>query len=251
MQQACIAIIIILLTVAAYLAMVKLYKRFPLPFLIPVLTTTILIVAALMMFHVSYEGYMIGGKWINSLLGPAVVALAYPLYKQWHIIVKHCVPILGGVLVGLCMGMISGLIFAEAFGIDHDLLLSILPKSITTPVAIQIAAGLGGVPSHDCGLFRRHPRAAFPKMASHTQLPRTRHCIRQRLPCTGHLQSIGIWRTGRLHEFRLHDALCGARLILRPARRLAVSYLTKKDCPGGGQSFSFKKQKNQSAAESP
>lgn len=43
--------------------------------------------------------------------------------------------------------MISGLIFAEAFGIDHDLLLSILPKSITTPVAIQIAAGLGGVPS--------------------------------------------------------------------------------------------------------
>ncbi len=45
------------------------------------------------------------------------------------------------------MGMISGLIFAEAFGIDHDLLLSILPKSITTPVAIQIAAGLGGVPS--------------------------------------------------------------------------------------------------------
>ena len=57
MQQACIAIIIILLTVAAYLAMVKLYKRFPLPFLIPVLTTTILIVAVLMMFHVSYEGY--------------------------------------------------------------------------------------------------------------------------------------------------------------------------------------------------
>lgn len=60
MQQACIAIIIILLTVAAYLAMAKLYKRFPLPFLIPVLTTTILIVAVLMMFHVSYEGYMIG-----------------------------------------------------------------------------------------------------------------------------------------------------------------------------------------------
>lgn len=104
MQQACIAIIIILLTVAAYLAMVKLYKRFPLPFLIPVLTTTILIVAVLMMFHVSYEGYMIGGKWINSLLGPAVVALAYPLYKQWHIIVKHCVPILGGVLSRIMHG---------------------------------------------------------------------------------------------------------------------------------------------------
>ncbi|XWU18588.1 LrgB family protein [Bacillus subtilis] len=119
MQQACIAIIIILLTVAAYLAMVKLYKRFPLPFLIPVLTTTILIVAALMMFHVSYEGYMIGGKWINSLLGPAVVALAYPLYKQWHIIVKHCVPILGGVpsmtVVFVMIAGFSGVILGPLF----------------------------------------------------------------------------------------------------------------------------------------
>lgn len=90
---------------------------------------------------------MIGGKWINSLLGPAVVALAYPLYKQREMLIKYSIPIIGGVFVGLFAGMISGLVFAEVFGIDRSLILSIVPKSITTPVAIQIATGLGGVPS--------------------------------------------------------------------------------------------------------
>jgi len=147
MQQTFIAILVILLTVALYLAMVKLYGRFSFPFLIPVLTTTILVIVLLLVFHVSYEDYMIGGKWINSLLGPAVVALAYPLYNQRKIILRYSLPIVGGVLAGLFSGMISGLLFAEAFGVDRDLILSIIPKSITTPVAIQIATGLGGVPS--------------------------------------------------------------------------------------------------------
>ncbi|MGV4964699.1 LrgB family protein [Priestia aryabhattai] len=127
--------------------MAKVYVRFSYPILIPVLTTTIFVILLLLTFHVSYDEYMIGGKWINSLLGPAVVALAYPLYKQREMLVKYSVPIIGGVFVGLFAGMISGLVFAEVFGVDRSLILSIIPKSITTPVAIQIATGLGGVPS--------------------------------------------------------------------------------------------------------
>jgi predicted murein hydrolase (TIGR00659 family) len=127
--------------------MAKVYVRFSYPILIPVLTTTVFVILLLLAFHVSYDEYMIGGKWINSLLGPAVVALAYPLYKQREMLVKYSIPIIGGVFVGLFAGMISGLVFAEVFGIDRSLILSIIPKSITTPVAIQIATGLGGVPS--------------------------------------------------------------------------------------------------------
>lgn len=127
--------------------MAKVYVRFSYPILIPVLTTTIFVILLLLAFHVSYDEYMIGGKWINSLLGPAVVALAYPLYKQREMLVKYSVPIIGGVFVGLFAGMISGLVFAEVFGVDRSLILSIIPKSITTPVAIQIATGIGGVPS--------------------------------------------------------------------------------------------------------
>lgn len=140
------------------------------------------------------------------------------------------------------MGMISGLIFAEAFGIDHDLLLSILPKSITTPVAIQIAAGLGGVPSMTVVFVMIAGFSGVILGPLVLKWLRIRSSLGQGIalgsaPMHWHLQSIGIWRTRRIHEFRLNDALCGAWLILRPARCLAVSYLTKKDCPGGGQSF--------------
>ncbi|MCM3254740.1 LrgB family protein [Priestia aryabhattai] len=147
MQEFFIAVFIIVATVALYLVMAKVYVRFSYPILIPVLTTTIFVILLLLAFHVSYDEYMIGGKWINSLLGPAVVALAYPLYKQREMLVKYSVPIIGGVFVGLFAGMISGLVFAEVFGVDRSLILSIIPKSITTPVAIEIATGLGGVPS--------------------------------------------------------------------------------------------------------
>ncbi|MEH7606990.1 LrgB family protein [Priestia megaterium] len=147
MQEFFIALFIIIATVALYLVMAKIYVRFSYPILIPVLTTTVFVILLLLVFHISYDEYMIGGKWINSLLGPAVVALAYPLYKQREMLVKYSIPIIGGVFVGLFAGMISGLVFAEVFGIDRSLILSIVPKSITTPVAIQIATGLGGVPS--------------------------------------------------------------------------------------------------------
>lgn len=147
MQQTLVAIMIITLTALLYFAMVKVYQRFSYPLLIPVLTTTIVIVGLLVSMHIPYHDYMIGGQWIHSLLGPAVVALAYPLYKQRSILMKFRFPIIGGVFAGLLTGMVSGLLFARVLGIDHDLILSIVPKSITTPVAIQIASGLGGIPS--------------------------------------------------------------------------------------------------------
>lgn len=147
MQQSLIAIIIIIVTVTAYLLMTKVYTRFPNPILIPVLTTTILIILLLLSFHITYEDYMIGGKWIHSLLGPAVVALALPLYKNRHILLSYIFPIITGVLIGLFSGMVSGILIAKVFGINRDLILSIIPKSITTPVAIQIAADLGVEPS--------------------------------------------------------------------------------------------------------
>lgn len=147
MQQTLIAISIILVTIGAYLVMTKLYTRFSYPIFLPVITTTLTIVLLLLVFHISYKNYMVGGKWINSLLGPGVVALAYPLYNSRKILMNNIFPIFTGVFIGMLFGMVSGLLFAEAFGINRDLILSILPKSITTPVAIQITTSLGGVPS--------------------------------------------------------------------------------------------------------
>ncbi|WP_342429561.1 LrgB family protein [Neobacillus sp. FSL H8-0543] len=144
MQHILFAFCMILLTVVAYFLMTQLYKRYSHSLLIPVLTATTLIIVILLVFHIPYNNYMIGGQWISSLLGPSVVALAYPLYKQRHFLIKHLFPILGGVLIGAISGMVSVGLLAKILGINHTLILSIIPKSLTTPVAIEVANGLGG-----------------------------------------------------------------------------------------------------------
>lgn len=147
MQQFVVSIIMVALTVGMYLLMNRLYLKYSFAFLLPLLTTTITIIVLLSVFQLSYETYMIGGEWINQLLGPAVVALALPLYKQRKTLVSQLVPIVGGVLIGLMVGMISGVLLAEVLGVSQDLILSVIPKSITTPVAIQVASSIGGIPS--------------------------------------------------------------------------------------------------------
>ncbi|MBU5210528.1 MULTISPECIES: LrgB family protein [Heyndrickxia] len=144
MQHALYTIIIILFTVLVYFVMNKLYRRFSYPIFIPVLTSTIIIIVILELAHIPYTKYMTGGKWINSLLGPAIVALAFPLYNQRHILKKYWFPIITGVIVGLLSGMFTGPLLGELIGIDQTLILSIIPKSLTTPVAVQVASGIGG-----------------------------------------------------------------------------------------------------------
>src|SRR4051812_31563120 len=113
MQQGLFPIWMILLTVIAFFVMTRLYKRFSYSFFIPVLTATVLIIIILVVLNIPYKSYMLGGQWINSLLGPAVVALAYPLYKQRHFLMTHIIPILGGVLIGAISGMVSVSILAK------------------------------------------------------------------------------------------------------------------------------------------
>lgn len=144
MQQVLFAFCMILLTFVAYFFMTQLYKRYSYSYLIPILTATTLIIVILLVFHIPYKNYMIGGQWISSLLGPSVVALAYPLYKQRHFLINNLFSILGGVLIGAISGMVSVGLIAKIIGINHTLILSIIPKSLTTPVAIEVAKGLGG-----------------------------------------------------------------------------------------------------------
>ncbi|QSF46896.1 LrgB family protein [Paenibacillus tianjinensis] len=134
----------VLFNVVIYLVMALLYKRYRLPVLLPALTATFTVVVLLLGFHISYDTYMVGGQWINRLLGPAVVSLAYPLYKQRNVLWENLPAILGGTLTGLLVGMLSGLLMAASLGFSKIYVLSILPKSITTAVAIQISGNLGG-----------------------------------------------------------------------------------------------------------
>ena len=142
-----IGIVMIVLTVAIFLFMRKVYERFTTPLLTPILTSTVCIVLLLLFFNISYETYMIGGQVIDYLLGPAVVALAYPLYRQRHILIAQWLPMVGGIVIGSVIGILSGLWSAQALGVADEIVLSLVPKSVTTPIAQEIAAELGGWPS--------------------------------------------------------------------------------------------------------
>lgn len=144
MQQALFAIVMIVVTLASYFVMLKLYTRFASSFLIPALTASTLLVLILLVLDIPYDRYMDGGKWITSLLGPAVVALALPLYKQRKFLRDHLLLILAGVSIVGVVGMLSVAMLAKLIGLSHSLSLSIIPKSVTSPVAIAIAEGIGG-----------------------------------------------------------------------------------------------------------
>ena len=147
MGKLLIALIIIVSTVIIFILMNRLYIRLSHPFLLPLVTTTIVIISILLMCNVTYDTYMIGGDWFNHLLGPAVVALAFPLYKQRKVLKDQIVVIIGGVFLGVLAGMCSGLFLGIVAGLREELAVSILPKSLTTPVAIQISEELGGIPA--------------------------------------------------------------------------------------------------------
>ncbi len=126
--------------------MVKVYHRFNYPFLMPVITASIIIIVGLLVLHIPYEVYMEGGQWLQHLLGPAVVGLAYPLYNQRHLLVKYKYSIMSGLLIAMMSGLISVYVFLALFRVEKELILTALPKSITTPIAMQVSETIGGIP---------------------------------------------------------------------------------------------------------
>src|SRR5699024_3755218 len=90
----------VVLTIVMYQVALRIHRKWPHPSTLPVLLSTIFIIAVLLLSGASYEQYMIGGDWINELLGPAVVALAYPLYVQRKTLVKLAAPLLLGTTAG-------------------------------------------------------------------------------------------------------------------------------------------------------
>lgn len=134
-------------TIFLYIGMIFVYRRFTYPFLLPILTTTTVIVIVLSFLKMSYGTYMSGAKWIDGMLGPAVVSMAYPLYIHREKIWKHKATIVSGVVVALLSGMISITIFSKIFRFDHEVLMAFLPKSITSPVAMPISESIGGIPT--------------------------------------------------------------------------------------------------------
>lgn len=142
-----LSVLFIGLTLIIYELAKGIYRRFPSPFLLPILTGTILMILILLLFQVDYDIYMIGGKWIHMLLGPAVVALAYPLYAHRKVLLSYSVPIVLGSIVGALIGIITGIALTRILQFEEVIVRSIAPKSVTTPVAMEVSNQVGGIDS--------------------------------------------------------------------------------------------------------
>lgn len=113
----------------------------------PLLIATLIVMGFLQIFNISVGDYMLGGNLIVFFLAPATVVLAIPLYQKMDLLKKYFIPIIGGGIVGAIVAIISVIVLGKILGIDHQLLVSFMPKSITTPIGIELSKMLGGIPS--------------------------------------------------------------------------------------------------------
>ncbi len=113
----------------------------------PLLVTVILIIAFLSIFDISYETFDKGAAYLTYFLNPTTVCLAVPLYRQYQVLRANFKAIILGVASGClaCMATIVGL--AKLFALDTVLTASMLPKSITTAIAIGLSEEIGGMPA--------------------------------------------------------------------------------------------------------
>lgn len=112
----------------------------------PLLAASVVLILCLHWSGISYEAYNIGGSVVSFFLGPATIALGTVIYKNWPRVRQHAAAILSGIALGSVFGIGSTALFLSLFDASREVTLSMLPKNVTSPVAIEIVFALGGVP---------------------------------------------------------------------------------------------------------
>lgn len=137
--------VVVTLTIIIYWLAQKLQAKTGILLLNPILITIVIIITGLMVFNIDYETYHRGSRYIDFLLKPAVVALGVPLYRQLEIIKKQAWIILISQLAGCLAGIVSVVFIAWLMGASKEIIFSLAPKSVTTPIAIEISRSIGGI----------------------------------------------------------------------------------------------------------
>ncbi|WP_410770534.1 CidB/LrgB family autolysis modulator [Fontibacillus sp. BL9] len=140
-------LICLIVTLVVYGLSKQLYRVRPRVYLSPLLLTPLVLIVGLIWIEVPYETYHSGGKWLSAMLQPATIAFAVPLYKYYNVLKKHAVEILVSVLTGSVVAMFSSAILAEWMHLDMKLVSSLIPRSVTTPIAMSVSQVIGGVPN--------------------------------------------------------------------------------------------------------
>ncbi len=138
---------ILSLTIACYYIGTIINNYVRKPYTNPLLISLIIIIPILILLNIDYETYSHGSHIISFMLGPAVVALGYTLHKQIDYIKGNVRSILISVAIGSIVGVVSVLLICSMFGSPKEIMVSMEPKSVTTPIAIGLSERSGGIPS--------------------------------------------------------------------------------------------------------
>lgn len=133
-------------TFVAYILAQKLYQKLNIIVLNPVLIAITAVILYLYLMGIEYVHYADKSKVISFWLNPSVVALAIPLHLQMKRIKKDWVRILLATLSGSVVGIVSVVILAKLLGASQEIIYSLAPKSVSTPIALNISETIGGLP---------------------------------------------------------------------------------------------------------
>ena len=135
----------IIISIFAFELGIVINKKLKTPIANPLLIAILLIIAVLQVCRIPIENYNMGGEIITMFLAPATAALGISIYSQLEILKKNWLPIVIGTAVGAAVSMLSVFILCKLFKLDETLTASLLPKSVTTPIATVAAVIITGI----------------------------------------------------------------------------------------------------------
>ncbi len=134
----------LLITSVSYLFGTWMQKKTKLAVMNPLLISEILIIATLLIFDIPYSNYAKGGDILNMFLGPITALLGVSIYRQRAMVRRHMISIVAGTLMGSIASLATIILLSKAMGLSSELSASLLPKSVTTPIALAISEAKGG-----------------------------------------------------------------------------------------------------------
>lgn len=135
----------IILCIVTYQLGLLAQKKLKTPLANPLMIAIALVVIVLKTTGIQLEAFQRGGDVITMLLAPATAVLAASIYTQIQVLKKHFLPIVAGCFAGSAASMISVYGLCRLFGLSDELVFSMLPKSVTTPIAMEISSAHGGI----------------------------------------------------------------------------------------------------------
>lgn len=135
----------ILLCILAYKGATLIQQKTKLAIANPLLIAIVLIIGFLLLFDIDFDQFMIGGNFIGMLVGPATAALALSIYRQVKQLKEYFIPIIVGTLVGSITSVGSVILLCKLMNVDTAMMASLIPKSVTTAIAMDISASMNGI----------------------------------------------------------------------------------------------------------